>query len=505
MKLFAKTIATLLGVLVLLPGCDVIDRTEPSTSISQEVALSNPAAVQGVRASMYDHFHEEVLSTDWLLGPSSQADNTYFRSSQTRHITLNLNELRAGVGSGGWNDDAPGNFWDAINDANLLINGINEGVLSEEEANRLEAEGRFIRALVMHHMARTFGYEPGMTPNSGPGSGFNLSIPIRTEPTTSLSDATSQPRATASEVYSQLVTDLETASDLFSSVGSEGAPFYPSEAAAQALLARVHLYQRNWGPANQAAQNALDLGADLAGPDELEAIFAEGSGGNPEAIFTIATDPSTESAGVNDAIAAYTSKEWMAQIPTQDLIDTYESGDARLDAWYGTCFNDITGSVPSGCDNVNADTLELQKYQGDKDVAADPYADDYIHLRAAEMVLIQAEARLITSGVSAAINRLNDLREQRNASELDPANFTEDSARDEILAERRRELVAEGHRYFDLKRLGRDIQKSAGKLDDPADDRTDDPVPFEDPRILDDIPPGQLEVDSELVQNPGFN
>jgi hypothetical protein len=208
---------------------------------------------------------------------------------------------------------------------------------------------------------------------------------------------------------------------------------------------------------------------------------------------------------VNDAIAAYTSKEWMAQIPTQDLISTYESDDARLDAWYGPCFNDITGTAPGGCDNVNNDGLELQKYQGDKDLAANQYADDYIHLRAAEMVLIQAEARLNTSGVAAAINRLNDLRSQRNASQLDPANFTEDSARDEILAERRRELVAEGHRYFDLKRLGRDIQKSAGKLDDPADDRTDDPVPFEDPRILDDIPPGQLEVDSELVQNPGFN
>ena len=217
MKLFAKTSTTLLVVFVLLAGCDVIDRTEPSTSISQQVALTNPDAVQGVRASMYDHFHDQVLSTDWLLGPSSQADDMYFRSSQTRHITLNLNELRAGNGTAGWDasDDPPGTFWDAINDANLLINGVEDGVLSEEEASRLEAEGRFVRALVMHHMARIFGYEPGMTPNSGQGSGFNLSIPIRTEPTISLDDATSQPRATASEVYSQIVSDLQTASDLF--------------------------------------------------------------------------------------------------------------------------------------------------------------------------------------------------------------------------------------------------------------------------------------------------
>ena len=79
-----------LAFLVVLSGCDVIDRTEPSTAISQGTALSSETAVEGVRASMFDRMHSIGLSTDWLLGPSSLADNTSFRGNQERHQLLNV-------------------------------------------------------------------------------------------------------------------------------------------------------------------------------------------------------------------------------------------------------------------------------------------------------------------------------------------------------------------------------------------------------------------------------
>lgn len=499
-----RTLATtslIIALLLVLQGCDALENTEPATSISQEVALTTPSAIAGLRASMYNRFHAEAMSTDWLLGPSSQADDTFFRLSQGRHQGLNLNLLGSGIGTGAYD-----NFYDTINDANLLINGIEEGVIPEARANKLEAEGRFIRALVYHHAARIFGYEPGMTPNSGAGSGFDLSVELRLEPTTALQDAESLARSTAAEVYDQLVTDLETATSLFSNLPAEeveGSPFFPSAAAAQALLARVHLYQQAYSPADQAAQNAIDLaggtfGSQLATPSQIGNIFDE-TAGNPEAIFTIDTDPSTESAGVNNALSAYTSEQWLAQIPSEALMSLYEEGDARVDAWYGApCINDVTGSAAPGCEDINTGGFELQKYDAEQGT----FADDYIHLRIAEMVLIQAEARLNTGGASTAISRLNDLRTQRGASELDPANFDQESALDEILDERRRELVAEGHRYFDLKRLGRDIAKNAGKLSDPSSPA---PVPYEDFRILDDLPENQLGVNELLVQNPGYN
>ena len=62
-----------------------------------------------------------------------------------------------------------------------------------------------------------------------------------------------------------------------------------------------------------------------------------------------------------------------------------------------------------------------------------------------------------------------------------------------------RSLVAEGHRFFDLKRLGRDIRKVRG-----LDGRGRDDLPFNSFRILDDFPPSELEVNTLLQQNPGY-
>lgn len=63
MRSIANTSIIALAFLFLLSGCDVIDRTEPSTAISQGTALSSETAVEGVRASMFDRFHTEGLST----------------------------------------------------------------------------------------------------------------------------------------------------------------------------------------------------------------------------------------------------------------------------------------------------------------------------------------------------------------------------------------------------------------------------------------------------------
>lgn len=486
-----------LAFLVVFSGCDVIDRTEPSTAISQGQALSSETAVEGIRASMYDRFHTEGMSTFWLLGPAAQADNTFIRGSQNRFRGLNQNENRDGVGTGPYSL-----FYDAINEANILVNGIEDGTLSEPRAQRLEAEGLFIRSLVTHHAARIFSYEPGQTPASGPGQGFTLGVELKTEPTLAVEDAAPTARSPVDSVYIRLENDLNEAIDIFSSLpGDQRASdeFVPSEAAAEALLARVNLYERDWDDAEQAATNALDLanqqfGSSLAEPGEVGAIFDETSG-NPEGIFTIDTDPVQESAGVNNSLAAYTSRQWIAQVPTQDLIGLYDSTDVRLDAFYGACFDEIQGAnVQEQCRNINDPGFELQKYNAEQST---PYADDYVHLRVAEMVLIQAEARLNTDGVGAAIDRLNDLRQQRDAPQLNPGNFDFESAYDEILAERRRELVAEGHRYFDLKRLGRDIRKAPGTGQED--------LPFESHKVLDDFPPSELPVNTELVQNPGYN
>ena len=385
-------------LLLLVQGCDsVVERTEPSTAVSQEVALTDPNAIQGIRASMYDRFHTEEMSTDWLLGPAAIADNTYFRANQGRHQPLNVNDFRNGIASGADGRSAYNDFYNAINDANILINGIEEGALPEARANKLEAEGRFIRALVLHHAVRIYGYDPDgeggvENPNSGLGSTFNLGVEIRTEPTTSVSDAAPVPRSPVPAVYDQILSDLDAAQSLFQNLPGdvrEGSAFYPSEAAVEALRARVQLYNRSWQAADDAATEAISLanaafGSSLAPADSagVRSIFDENNG-NPEAIFTVDTDPQTESPGINEAISAYTTIQWLAQLPTQDLIDLYEPGDARLAGWYDPCVDEVNERVPEGCGAVNDAGFELKKYSSEQGVSR--YADDYVHLRIGEL------------------------------------------------------------------------------------------------------------------------
>jgi hypothetical protein len=68
---------------------------------------------------------------------------------------------------------------------------------------------------------------------------------------------------------------------------------------------------------------------------------------------------------------------------------------------------------------------------------------------------------------------------------------------DNVLRERRIEFMAEGHRWFDLKRLGRDIPKPA-LSGAPT-------LPYTDFKILPRIPQAEINLSTVLNQNPGYN
>lgn len=482
--------------LLLTQGCnDLLSRTEPSDSISQEVTLTSPEAVRGVRARMYSRMHGDGdtpdMHTTWLLGPSALADNTDIGSG-TRFESLNNNIFEAGLGTAAWDD-----LYDMINDANILLEGIPDGVITEENRIKYEGEAYFMRALALHHLVRIFGYEPGMAPSSGDAAGFDLGVIIRTQPTLDVTNADFKARSTVEEVYQQIENDLEASYQNLGQSSDDG-PFYITPAAVKALEARVNLYQGEFGVANTAAADAIvESGARLAEADEVSSMFDE-TASNPEAIFTIDVDPATESGGVNDGLAAYTSMQWFGQIPTQDLIDSYQEEDARLKAWYTPCFNDVTEEEVNACAGVNIDNIELHKYAAEQG----QFADDYVHFRVAEMVLIQAEALLNTDGPAAAVAKLNELRAKRGIDAY-TGTMTEEAVLDEILAERRRELVAEGHRFFDLKRLGRDLRKV--KFDPDDGTTTVSFLPYEEYYFLDDLPDGEVELNPELVENPFFD
>jgi len=468
---------------------EILDNPQPSTSLSQEVALSDEGALRSVRAAMMGRLHTFTFTTRNMLGADALADNLWNRSGSSRFQSLAQNQFRAGLSDGGTYEDV----YNLINDANLIIEAVEPGVVDDDQLTMFRGEAYFLRAYAYHNLVKALGRDPNAVPTTGVGAGFDLGVVIRTNPTLDISDADFRARSSVVEVYQQMESDLLESINL---LGQSSGPsrFFIQQAAAEALLARVYLFWERWADANTFAQRAIDnTTAELTSGSDVGGIW---NPNNAEGIFITLVDPSTESQGVNNSLAAYTSTQWTAQIPTADLISLYDANDERL-AWYAPCFDDARGNdFQASCDNDVGAGLEIQKYTS---FGNTNFADNVPLLRVPEMILIQAEALLNTQGVSAAINRLNILRESRSLDPLDPADFTAATALDEILDERRRELAAEGHRFYDLRRNRREIRKA------PEANAAGFPnVPFNDIKLLDNVPDAEIETNPELVQNPGY-
>ncbi|WP_103665539.1 RagB/SusD family nutrient uptake outer membrane protein [Gracilimonas amylolytica] len=486
--------ALVVALFVGFTGCDsMLDGVEPSTSVSSEVVLTSEDGVNALRASMYSKIHENFsMHTEYFVGPSAFSDETRNRPGSTRYQALN----NATGTSGGTAHLNNWGLYEIIQDANLLIGAVDPSVFEDPATlDQYRGEALALRAFAMHIMVRVYGYEPG---NFGQGDlegNWDAGIIIRTEPTLDLSDADLRPRSTVNEVYTQILNDLSTAKTLLAGRNSDNR--YITEAFVDGLTARVNLYAGNWGAAATAAQNAIDNF-----PNSLENtatgvadMFDERtSNAHSEALFLVVINPDTEGGGYNNSgPATYTADGFLAQLPTQFLIDKYDAADHRL-GWYQDCtttqLNPLTS--PTNCDAINTNGFAITKFRGEKGNSV----DDLPMMRLSEMYLIRAEGLAKDQNNPAAgVPDLETLRTARNVGAVPASALASQQAfEDFILDERMRELGVEGHRFYDLKRLQRDVRNPDGSLKMRA----------ESYRILAEIGSGLRNVNDQLVENPGY-
>lgn len=497
--------------LLLTVGCnDLLESPTPATSVPGEQVLTSEEGVEGLRASLYSRLRASFdYTTEYFIGPSAIADETRNRPGSSRFQGLNSVTGNDGNTNG---LSSYGDTYEIILDANLMISAVEDGVLPQEKLDRYRGEAYAIRAMAMHHLTRALGYEPG-----GEVDSWDLGIPLVTEPTQDISDVGEVPRATNTEVYNQILDDLGQAEGL---LAGQTDNTRITEAFVHGLKARVNLYAGNWDAADQAAGDAISSSdQSLATEEETVAnMFNENGPNHPEALFKVVVDPNTEpiaGSNVNDGLASYTATTWVAQLPTNAVIDLYDQDDYRIGSyvydengdpvmneetgrqayeggWYGPCYNQRGNEIPDGCHQVNDDSLEVQKWNGDKG----QQADDIPYMRIAEMYLIQAEARAkANNSVADGIGPLNTLRAARGLDPVTPVDFNSvEEFEDEILDERVRELVVEGHRFWDLKRLGRKIPNPDGSTK----------IRYDSYRILDNIGAGNISANPALEENPGY-
>jgi len=442
---------------------------ENKAALPEEIVLGDISGFQSILNASYESVNDfNHYGQQMIIGPEVLADNMDLVQQTGRYELEFVNAENSGIG-----------IWQAryngINEANIVINGVEDPAVEGDpgEKTSLRAQALFLRALFYHDLARAYGYEPGQEVN-----GFNLAVPLKTTATKGLSDVEDLPRATNLQVYQQIESDLLEAIPNLPVVDAGSADVkFANQDAARLLLARVYLY---WGRSADAATTAQQViagdGSDLvAAADYFDSWDDQQFPFHPESLFEseiLLLDWNSvdgANASLHSLLMNDTGGSQFILTASQELIDEINSepGDVR---------GDLFNTEPLG--------QEFNKWRG---AGPQPFMENIPVLRLSEGYLIAAEAL----GPGAGDPFLNAVRTSRGLAGGVQATV------DNVLRERRIEFMAEGHRWFDLKRLGRDITK-------PASANTST-LPYTDFKILPRIPERELNLSEALQQNPGYN
>lgn len=463
----------LAGVTVFsVSSCEDILETEPRQSVSFEQGTNDISGLKAILISAYDRIQTNTFyGAQMMLAPDVMADNLEQTSTNSNRYTGFVNNNH-GTHLSLWSVG-----YDAINDLNLVLSGIDGSNGTPAEKTQIKGEALFLRGLIYFDLVRVYGYEPGKEVNN-----WNEGVIIRETPTLTKADANKRTRSTNAEVYAIVKRDLKAAIELLQKPATAAGYYRGNKAAAEAILARVSLYESNYADAIKYATDALATSGKtlVSGATYVNSFKTQP---HPEALFEINYVQSTENLGVNESLNSLTSSPgtfagaWGDIVPTNELLNLYETADVRK------------GQFVVGKKGTATPTYTT-KYSG----AGGAWTDNVRVIRVSELYLIRAEAYAETGNLVAALEDLNRLRTRAGATLVVAA--TKDAIIDAILKERRLELVAEGHRFFDLKRKGMTISKPSGSGFVP--------VPYNDPRILAPIPVSQIQYNPELEQNPGY-
>ena len=223
-----------------LVSCEKMLNYPPNGAILAEDALKTPEDAQkllnscyDVMANVFDGSYQnlaELLSNN-LASPIG-LDFQAVYNKETNFFTPTTNGVYA-------------DLYYAIYRCNSLLENFDliEG-LSDADRSRMEAEARFIRAFCHWHVVKIWAQPYGYTSDNS-----HLGIVIRDK-------ASNEPlaRNTVAEVYSFIVTEMETAANTLPSSNGN----YASANAAKAALAMIYFQMRDYNKAIQYSDEVIN-------------------------------------------------------------------------------------------------------------------------------------------------------------------------------------------------------------------------------------------------------
>jgi len=461
-KLLKITIILVLN-LILFNACTT-DNLDPT--LAQDKAVEGNVTNMNNLYSILKGSHSILTGSgyygrDIIATNEVRSDNCFSNGNSGRFSTQA--EYQYNNNTGFMWDDA----YRLIANANVIINtdlATLEG--DQDYGKHVQGQALVLRALAHFDLLRVYGQQHS--------SGGSLGVPVVT---TFKGEDLFPARNSYSEVITAIYADIETAFGMMNS-SFDTDKVLVSKFAAKALESRVAVYNSDWTRAKNAAEAVINSDFySIADADSFVSNFAGKEASN--SIFELALSTS-DNPGINGLsyIYRYPGDEPSGYGDIQvnsDVIDIFEDGDVRKDILGyqdgGTALRNM-GKYPDQVNN--ADNIPLMRYE--------------------EVILNYAEALFeLNGGAGEALTQINLITSNRGASA-----YVGSITKDDILNERRKELMFEGFRFDDLMRTAVDIDV-VGSIEQVIET-----LSYPNDLFAWPIPKSETDANSNMVQNNGY-
>lgn len=387
------------------------------------------------------------------------------------------------------------------------IQNMSTDLISQDKKEALFGQALFLRALFYFNLAVYF-----------------QDVPLITKVQT-LEEAY-VPKNTYQEVNAQIIQDLKDAINKLPVSYPSEQYGYATKGAALGLLARVSLYNKDYQGVLDATSALLSLGYTLNA--NYGQLFTEQGESSKEVIFSVRFNQDVSNNGELFS-GTFLGNPAVDKLPMPNMVNDYYCTDGKpitasplYNAATPKANRDprLSASVYFKNDTFLVDTKAkfagnvptkygLRKYIRNTSVSAsgiaayNPGGQDFYIIRYADVLLMRAEALIELNQLPEAYTLIDQVRQRVNMPSVETAegaSLSQSQLRDVVRHERRVELAFEGLRYFDLKRWG-DVQNAflRAKADNVSGYA---PIYLPGKSEVFPIPLGELNVNSNLVQNP---
>lgn len=337
------------------------------------------------------------------------------------------------------------------------------------------------------------------------------------------------PRSSVDSVYKQIITDLTTAIPLLTVATTFPQSGIATQGAAKMLLAYAYMTEptKDYADAETQLTDITKMNYTLL--PTYASVFDPNNKNNQESIFEVQYLSDLVSGLQSDfawvfmpkatnpqAIMGYNGGSMNLQsgwnVPTQEMVSSYEPGDLRLDPSVAVVEGTISGVETFTISDLKSSVgytptpgvtyfYMINKYFHPPYAVAFNTPDDFPVFRYAGCLLLLAECLVDEGNAGAALPYLNQVRARAGLAPQATATAAN------IATEMRHELAFENHRWTDLIREGQAIPVCTAKgvtlkgiygwLLPQTFDVTQD-------KLIYPIPTREIQINVNLTQNPGY-